>query len=164
MNQLSEVARISTRVDTIRPAFRIGPTELEGSTATLHVLPLHARRDPGIIEWSRMRQRLGQIARLPDSWNGGMGVGPALQTISFADRTLAEVQQMGVPAPTINPSPDGALYAEWHMKGIDIELIFEAPYRITILIEDARKHLAPIEGEGSDLKMAIPAFQALCDR
>jgi hypothetical protein len=110
------------------------------------------------------RQRLGQIATLQPGWNSTRGKGLDLHTLSFAATELAVLERLGVPAPTINPSPDGALYAEWHANGIDIEIIFEAPYRIGLLIEDAR-HLVPsYTGEGTDLAPALEALKALSAR
>jgi hypothetical protein len=104
------------------------------------------------------------MATLPPRWNGSAGVPPDLQTIAFAGQQLAGLQQQGVPAPTINPSPDGAIYAEWHTRGLDIELIFEAPYRIVVLAEDARGEVLAIEDEGTDVSTAYPALKVLCTR
>jgi hypothetical protein len=146
------------------PARHVGPSRTGESTATLHILPLHARREPAVQEWTLVRQRLGQIATLSPQWNGGAGIAPDLQTIAFAGQQLAGLQQQGVPAPTINPSPDGAIYAEWHTRGLDIELIFEAPYRVIVLAEDVRNEIPVIEGEGSDISIAYNALKVLCAR
>jgi hypothetical protein len=146
------------------PARHVGPSRTGESTATLHILPLHAGRGPAVHEWTLVRQRLGQLATLPARWNGGAGVPPDLQTIAFAGQQLAGLQQQGLPAPTINPSPDGAIYAEWHTKGLDIELIFEAPYRVFVLAEDAWNEMPAVEGEGSDVTIANGALKVLCTR
>ena len=149
---------------TADPARLIGPFRSGESVATLHILPLHARREPALLEWEQVRQKLGQIARLPARWNGGGAIAPDIQTITFAGQQLTALQQQGLPAPTINPSADGAIYAEWHMRGLDIEIIFEAPYRVIVLAEDARNEISLIEREGSDVTIAHGALKVLHTR
>ena len=136
----------------------------EPTNATLAVLPLHARRGPELMDWMKARQRLGQIANLRPGWNAAKGAPPDPHTMSFAAKELAGLERLGIPAPTINPSADGALYAEWHMLGLDIELIFEAPYKIVVLIEDARKVIPRYDGEVTDLGTVLEALGALCAR
>lgn len=133
-------------------------------SATLDILPLNTRRDPYVLDWINAQQRLGQIASLQPGWNGTRGMPPDLHTLSFAATELASLKPLGIPAPTINPSPDGALCAEWHDKGVDLEIIFEAPYRIIVLIEDARHLVSTYSGEGTDLSPALEALKALSAR
>jgi hypothetical protein len=136
----------------------------EQSTATLSILPLPAIRAPDAREWMKVRQRLGQIAGLQPGWNGTRGIAPDLQTVVFAGKELTGLQRLGMTAPTVNPSPDGAVYAEWHAKGLDIEIVFEAPYRLVVLIEDARGEVPPFEGESSDPSVALDALKVLGSR
>jgi hypothetical protein len=136
----------------------------EHASATLSILPLEARRGPDLVDWIKARQRLGQIAKLQPGWNGTKGMPPDAHTVFFAAQQLAGLEGLGIPAPTINPSADGAIYAEWHMMGLDIEIIFEAPYRMIVLIEDARHEVPPFEGEDTDLKIALDALRVLCTR
>lgn len=170
MNSASELADISARrgVPHSGSLAHSGILDAQGSfgaaNSTLAILPLKAKHAPNIVEWLRARQRLGQLAGLGPGWNGDNALPPDAHTISFAATELARLERLGVPAPALNPSSDGALYAEWHMRGLDIEVIFEAPYRIVVLVEDARGVLPAFEGEGSDIDMAFQALQALCQR
>ncbi|MSP03397.1 MAG: hypothetical protein EXR07_20505 [Acetobacteraceae bacterium] len=77
---------------------------------------------------------------------------------------MLDLERDGAPAPIINPSPDGAIYAEWHMKDLDIEMIFEAPDRIVVLAEDARNEIPPIEAEGLNMSIAAGALYLLRTR
>jgi hypothetical protein len=143
----------------------VAPSRMGETVATLHILPLHPRkREFDRHEWALVWERLEQIARLPIGWNGTAGVAPDLQTILFAGQQLANLQPRNIPAPIINPSPDGAIYAEWHAKGLDIELIFEAPYRVLVLAEDARREIEPFEVEGPDVGIAYGALKVLSAR
>ena len=133
---------------------------IRSGTDSLIILPLR-RRGSNPVAWYRARQRLGQIACLLPGWNGGRGAAPDQHTVQFAAIELAGLENAGVPAPTINPSPDGAIYAEWHMNGIDLEVIFEAPYKIVALIEDARGDVASFEGEDPNLGKTLQALKVL---
>ena len=134
------------------------------SNATLEILPLETRGIPDRTAWLRARQVLGQLARLPLGWNGAGADRPDPHNIAFAAVELASIERSGAPAPTINPSPDGAIYAEWHSSGLDIEVIFEAPYKIISLIEDARGHVSAFEGEDDDLSRSLEALRVLSSR
>lgn len=164
MNQTAAVLESSIQPIATNPGSLVASVAYESASATLDILPLRPKRLPYVLDWMNARQRLGQIATLQPGWNSTRGKGLDLHTLSFAATELAVLERLGVPAPTINPSPDGALYAEWHANGIDIEIIFEAPYRIGLLIEDAR-HLVPsYTGEGTDLAPALEALKALSAR
>jgi hypothetical protein len=160
MNPAADMPNVRTLPDamsaehTATVAFRTG-------TDSLTILPLQRRMGSNPVAWYRARQRLGQIARLRPGWNGGRAAAPDGHTVHFAAIELAGLESAGVPAPTVNPSPDGAIYAEWHLNGVDLEVIFEAPYKIIALIEDARRVIAPFDGEDPDLRNTLEALKVL---
>lgn len=164
MSQTAEILDMSALPKSTNPAKLAVGARAEHASATLSILPLEAKRGPDLVDWIKARQRLGQIAKLQRGWNGTKGVPPDAHTVFFAAQQLAGLEGLGVPAPTINPSADGAVYAEWHMVGLDIEVIFEAPYRVIVLIEDARHVVPSFEGEAVDLKIALEALRELCTR
>jgi hypothetical protein len=164
MNQIADTIELSAlpRATNREPvSIAILPDQ---STATLNILPLLAARAAEPNDWMKLRQRLGQIAGLQRGWNGTRGIAPDLQTVVFAGTELTGLQRQGLPAPTVNPSPDGAVYAEWHAKGLDIEIVFEAPYKLVVLIEDARGEVAPFNGESIDGRVALEALKVLGSR
>jgi hypothetical protein len=156
-----DISTLPKATNPVRVTIAVGT---EQSTATLNILPLPVRRPPTFTEWMKVRQRLGQIVQLNPGWNGGRGVPPDLQTVVFAGEELASFERLGLPAPAIHPSPDGAVYAEWHSKGLDIEIAFEAPYMVIVLAQDARGEMQPIEAESSDATIALDALKALASR
>ncbi len=164
MNQTAEILDMSALPIATNPIRRVAGAPAEHASATLSILPLEARRGPDLVDWIKARQRLGQIAKLQRGWNGTNGAPPDPHTVFFAAQELAGLERLGIPAPTINPSADGAIYAEWHMMGLDIEIIFEAPYKVIVLIEDARQEVPSFEGENVDLRNALDALRVLCTR
>jgi hypothetical protein len=164
VSQTAEIFDMSALPKATNPTQRVVGARAEHAGATLSILPLEARRGRDLVDWMKARQRLGQIARLQRGWDRTNGVPPDSHTIFFAAQELAVLEKLGVPAPTINPSADGAVYADWHMMGLDIEIIFEAPYKVTVLIEDARQVVPSFAGEDVDLKIALEALRALCAR
>ncbi len=164
MNQAVQVLDSSVQPIATNPGSQAATVGYESASATLDILPLNTKRHPYVVDWINARQRLGQIASLQPGWNSTRGISPDRHTLSFAATELAALERLGIPAPTVNPSPDGALYAEWHAKGLDLEIIFEAPYRIVILIEDARRLVPTYTGEGTDLAPALEALKALSAR
>jgi hypothetical protein len=49
-------------------------------------------------------------------------------------------------------------------KGLDIEIVFEGPYKLAVLVEDARHEVASFEGESTDAGVALEALKALISR
>ncbi len=164
MSQTAEILDMSALPKATNPTKLAAGAQVEHTSATLSILPLEARRGPDLINWIKARQRLGQIAKLQRGWNGTKGAPPDPHTVFFAAQQLAGLEALGIPAPTINPSADGSVYAEWHMSGFDIEIIFDAPYRVFVLIEDAHQVVPSFEGEDVDLKNALEALSVLCTR
>lgn len=163
MNQIASLnisTQRSERVSNRGAPVRSGP---EAETATLHILPLR-RRPLDVTEWIRARQKLGQIAVLPAGWDSMGGQAPDSQTIFFAAEMLAPLENQGLPAPAIHPSADGAVYAEWHANGLDIEVVFEAPYEVTIIVEDARHEIPTRTLEARDMAPALEALRSLISR
>ncbi len=164
MNQTGMVLESSIQPIATNPGSLVASVGYQTGSATLDILPLNRKRHPYVLDWMNARQRLGQIASLQPGWNSTRGKAPDRHILSFAATELAGLERLGIPAPTVNPSPDGALYAEWHDRGLDIEIIFEAPYRIVVLVEDAW-HLVPAyTGESTDLTPALEALKALSAR
>lgn len=164
MNFVSGAPDISSQPVVTHPGTVVPRSGLETESSTLAILPLRAKHEPSVVDWLKARQRLGQLAKLAPGWNGAQGKPPDPHTISFAARQLAELERLGMPAPLLNPAGDGSLYAEWHMRGLDIEIIFEAPYKVIVLVEDARGMVPSYEEEGTDVNIALKALQELCAR
>jgi hypothetical protein len=135
-----------------------------GDSATLTALPFHNRRPLDQGAWLATRQRLGTFASLPIGWNGGRALPPNQHTVRFVAEELAAIQRSGLPAPAVNPSADGAVFAHWHSSGIDVEVIFEKPYQVTSLIEDARGELEEYEGEDANLSHTTAALLVMASR
>ena len=133
-------------------------------TATLHAFPRLGRTESPLDGWRVVYERLQQIANLPDGWDGEKGAAPERHTVAFVAQEIASLQAAGLPAPTLNPSANGAIYAEWHMHGFDIEVIFDGPYEITTLIEDARGAIPPFEDSDPMMMEARKALLALASR
>jgi hypothetical protein len=163
VNEVAEVFDLSTSRKQVTNRSTVEPP-VETSSGTLAILPLDAKRPTDAGAWYRARQRLGQLANLAPGWDGMKGVAPDRHTIAFAATELAALERAGVPAPAVHPSADGAVYAEWHTVGIDLELIFEGPYQIIALIEDARGAVPSFEGDDPDLNTSLQALKAIRTR
>jgi hypothetical protein len=164
VNQTADIIELSALLKATNPGRAAIATRSDQSTGTLDILPLPATRMVDPSDWIKVRLRLGQIAGMQAGWNGTRGIAPDLQTVVFAGKELTGLQRLGISAPTVNPSPDGAVYAEWHAKGLDVEIVFEAPYKLIVLVEDARHEVMPFEGESSDTGVALDALRALSSR
>lgn len=132
--------------------------------ATLDIRPRNGARPTDRSGWLQARQRLGMFAVLSKGWNGGDADPPPPHTVAFAGQQLAALCAQGAPPPIINPSPDGAIYAHWHQAGIDLEVIFEGPYQVVILLDDACGRIDSFEGEDRNLTRASAALAELARR
>ena len=164
MNEVAEVLDLSTSDTTAGTGRATSTTHTRTASSTLDILPLDAKRPLNSVGWYRARQRLGQFINLAPGWNGTNGIAPNRHTVVFAATGLAALEKAGAPAPIVNPSADGAVYAEWHSTGIDLEIVFEAPYRVITLIEDSWGIVPSFEGEDYDLEKSLQALKALCSR
>ena len=104
------------------------------------------------------------FASLTKGWNGGNAEPPSPHTIQFASVELAGLSRRVPIAPIINPSADGAIYAHWHRAGIDVELVFEAPYQAIVLIDDARGEIGQFDGDDPGLARTADALRLMVER
>lgn len=145
----------------------LSETGIGSMSATAGALDIISRGRGRSIEhahWEGARQRLGMFAHLRQGWDGANSVAPSSHAIQFAAQELAELCAKGIEAPIINPSADGAIYAHWHRAGLDIELIFEGPYEVILLVDDVRGEVPSFADEDPELKRAHEALHALAKR
>lgn len=130
---------------------------------TLPLRPLASASAQAAPPWAEVWQRLGMFSHLGRGWNGAAAVPLDGQTLRFAAQELAGLSSQHLPAPVVNPSPDGTLYAEWHLKGLDLEVVFERPYAVTILASDTQGEF-DIEDEQDSLSEAARMLRRVMDR
>jgi hypothetical protein len=147
------------------PFLASGAGSVGGTAGTLALLPQTAR--PGIAQqasWEAARQRLGMFAHLRQGWDARNAAPPSLHTIQFAAQELARLSREAIEAPTINPGADGSIYAHWHRAGLDIEVIFDGPYEVVLLVDDARGEVPTFSEEDPNLARTSEALRALARR
>ncbi len=127
-------------------------------------LPTFERAPLDEVAWLHVWQRLGTLSQLLAGWNGGSAPALDTHTMQFAARELAGLARAGFAAPVINPSADGAIYAHWHARGLDIEIVFEAPCHVLVSIEDARGEIPVFEGEDTQLQKTMEALELFANR
>lgn len=145
------------------PASGVG--SVGGTAGTLALLPQTAQ--PSIAQqasWEAARQRLGMFAQLHQGWDARNAAPPSRDTIQFAAQELAKLSLEVIEAPTINAGADGSIYAHWHRAGLDIEVIFDGPYEVVLLVDDARGEVPTFSEEDPDLARASEALRALARR
>ena len=87
------------------------------------------------------------------------------QTCFYAVEVLAPlIIAMELPVPLILPLQNGAIGAEWHDHGLNIELRFRNPYDIYAVLEDARDAIQPFYGRDPFLVETLAALRELSTR
>jgi hypothetical protein len=87
------------------------------------------------------------------------------QTYFYAFNVLAPlIIAMELPVPLILPLQNGAIGAEWHDHGLNIELRFRNPYDIYAVLEDARDAIQPFYGRDPFLVETLAALRELSTR
>jgi hypothetical protein len=80
-------------------------------------------------------RRVNELLRLPKGWDS-YGANAIRSEAAYAMvKLLTEVMCCDSPLPSIVPSPEGHLQAEWHTKGIDLEVEVVAPLQILVRFE-----------------------------
>ncbi len=136
---------------------------LASTVETLPLRPLDPGSDRGSRSWPEAWQRLGMFSQLWKGWNGAGAVPPDRHTLRFAAEALAGLAAQQLPVPVVNPSPDGAIYAEWHLEGLDLEVIFEKPYVVTVIASDVRGEF-DVEDEQQDLSETAEMLRRAMNR
>ena len=87
------------------------------------------------------------------------------QTYEYAIKSLLPlVGAFALPAPLLLPLENGGIGAEWHDRGLNIELRFRAPYDVYAVIEDARGTVEPLHGRDNNLAKAQTALGEFAHR
>jgi hypothetical protein len=91
----------------------------------------------------------------PDTWTAAH-----LALTAFLAGPFAEALDV----PLISPMRRGGLSAEWHERGMNIELRFRGPRDVYAVIEDARGAIEDFRGRDPDLARAADAIAELAVR
>lgn len=75
-------------------------------------------------------QRLEELVRLDQGWDGYRGRPVSLDDAAFVLRALEMACQKDSPAPQIVPCSNGNVQVEWHTEHGDLELLFRGPYSV----------------------------------
>lgn len=92
--------------------------------------PSHNRVTISDIEgqWqTSAQQRLEELLRLEEGWDGYNGFPVSFANAMYAFRVLEAICRPDTPAPQIVPGSSGDLQLEWHEQGGDVELWVRGP-------------------------------------
>ena len=93
-------------------------------------------------------ERLTELVRLEQGWDGYRGKPVSLENAAFALRMLDAICGPNAAKPQLVPGPSGDLQVEWHTMGGDIELHVLAPNRV-----DAWRKLVGRDDDGECLDL-----------
>jgi hypothetical protein len=77
---------------------------------------------------------------------------------------LPVISSLGLPPPVVLPLRNGGIGAEWHERGMNIELRFRRRSDVYAVIEDARGIVADYHGRDPSLQHARAALQEFARR
>jgi hypothetical protein len=85
-----------------------------------------------------------------------------LQTWTYAAQQLNSlVHGFDLPMPLLLPLQNGGLGAEWHEKGLNIELRFRSPFQVYAVLEDAKGKIGTFQDYDPNLERSRAALQEL---
>lgn len=93
-------------------------------------LPVHQRvaiSDIGLQWQAAVKDRLEQLIRLEEGWDGYLGFPLSFDNAIFAFRMLESICRPDTPAPQIVPGTSGDLQIEWHTHVGNLELWVRGP-------------------------------------
>lgn len=102
----------------IVPNFRLVPRD-----AVFHVLRFAGcqRIDPDL---GRILEQGIRLSLLPPDWDSFGGEAIPLNVIKESMSWLMGIYRPGMPEPSIVPGSDGSVQVEWHVNGVDLEVLF----------------------------------------
>lgn len=77
-----------------------------------------------------VKERLEQLIRLEEGWDGYTAFPVSFDNAMFAFRMLESICRPDTPAPQIVPGPSGDLQIEWHTNHGEIELWVRGPNNV----------------------------------
>nr|WP_294509225.1 hypothetical protein [uncultured Rhodopila sp.] len=77
---------------------------------------------------------------------------------------LPAISSLGLPSPVVLPLQNGGIGAEWHERGMNIELRFRGLSGVYAVIEDARGIVPEFHGRDPSLQHAVSALQEFARR
>lgn len=108
---------------------------------------------------SSVAAQFSQIQKLQPNWDSYGAMPITRRAVDAMIELLGSVMNPNAPAPTLVPSARGHLQAEWHMKGIDLEVEAIDPTHIEV---DYRGPGGPwSETLGVDLVRLVAAINKL---
>jgi hypothetical protein len=99
-------------------------------------MPHAAAFDPENKWISAVQDRLEQLIRLNEGWDGYLGLPVTFPNACFAFSMLKSICNVDTPAPQIVPGSSGDLQIEWHTYRCSIELWVRAPNDVLVWRED----------------------------
>lgn len=84
-------------------------------------------------EWAQsVEAQISRLLELPANWDSYGASAIRLDAVDTLIKVLRDVMSETTPAPTIVPVADGHLQAEWHTRGVDLEVEVIDPLRIDV--------------------------------
>lgn len=149
---------------------RVAPTYPKKLMTEAEVIPIRPRpapvpssltvreeMEPAWIDASI--EKIFELLELPDNWDSYGATKISSDAAAAMIQLLTEVMNSRSPSPTLVPSPEGHLQAEWHMNGIDLEAEVVAANSVLVFYRDSagswEKNLT------SDLTLLVQAIDQL---
>jgi hypothetical protein len=113
----------------------------------------------------RVAERIDSFLKLPENWNSYGAKAIKAHFAKFAGIFVQSVAEPSLPEPSVVPTVQGGVQVEWHTRGIDLEVRFEAGDRISVSFEDRREGLEwQSEFKFNDVNPLPPILAKLCTR
>lgn len=105
--------------------------------------------------------RLYELMSLSDNWDSYGARRIDTKAVNQFLTTLAMIMKDNTPPPSVVPSPTGHLQAEWHERGIDLEVEVISPSLISVSFSDSRGRAHWAEDLQADLTKLSTAIHVL---
>jgi hypothetical protein len=104
-----------------------------GSGAPARAAPI---RMPLRSGWqAQVEAKLAKLTLLQRGWDGYDAAPPSVLVTAFAMSVLNSVMKPATPAPSIVPTHGGGVQLEWHVGGLDVELMIYRPFEAELSVE-----------------------------
>lgn len=92
--------------------------------------PRMALSEPNVVWRDKVIERLEELIRLENGWDGYQGLPVSFENAAFALRMVETISNWNTEAPQIVPGYSGDLQVEWHTLKGDLELHIEKPNKV----------------------------------
>ena len=113
--------------------------------------------------WLEALDGLVELLDFPDNWDSDGAPEIDVRCVRSLLELLFQISYPNTPPPAIVPTVFGGVQAEWHQKGLDLEIEVNSPNRFAVYCKDHKKNKVWEDDATTDFRPLASVLERLAD-